>query len=119
MQLTINESYLANPDTYVGKGMVEGTSTISRFLIFPMSSDDGYRAAIADALEKSGADGLINVVSDVQIDNYLIYSEVTTTVQGIAIKKKWARNRPPDKAREFTDCAPLKAVVTGPLKRPR
>jgi hypothetical protein len=88
MQLTINESYLAHPDTYVEKGMVEGTSTISRFLIFPMSNDAGYRAAIADALEKSGADGLINVVSDVQMKNYFIYSEVKTIVRGIAIKKK-------------------------------
>lgn len=88
MQLTINESYLARPDAYLEQGMVEGTSTISRFLFFPLSMDAGYRAAIADAVKNSGADGLINVVSDVQVTNYIIYSEVKTIVRGIAIKKK-------------------------------
>jgi len=88
MQLTINESYLAYPDTYLEQGMVEGSSTVSFFLFFPLTTDNGYRAAIEDALQKSGADGLINVVSDQQWKNYIIYSEIRTTVRGIAVKKK-------------------------------
>jgi hypothetical protein len=88
MQLTINESYLAHPDSYEVKGMVEGASTISYFLMFPVSMNAGYRAAVTDALQRSGADGLINVVSDQQRTNYLIYWEVKTIVRGTAIKKK-------------------------------
>ncbi len=88
MQLTINESYLAHPDSYQEIGVVEGKSTVSYFLFLPLSTDNGYRAAVADALQKSGADGLINVVSDLQVKNYIIYGERNTIVRGMAIKKK-------------------------------
>jgi len=89
MQFGVNEEYLAHPEAYEVLGEAEGSSTISWFLIFPLSLNAGYEAAIKDALSKSGGDALINVKSDVRTFSFLyLYREVRTVVHGTAIKKK-------------------------------
>jgi hypothetical protein len=89
LQLGVNESYLTHPDAYTVLGMVEGTSTVTSVLGFPFVGDAGYRAAVQDALAKTpGGDGLINVVSDSRRQWMFFTSSMTTTVRGLAIKKK-------------------------------
>jgi hypothetical protein len=88
MYLNVNESYAAHPDGYQVLGMVEGQSSMTQVLFFPPNGDAGYRAAIDDALKKSGGDGLINVVVDVKGQSGFFISTRTTVVRGLAIKKK-------------------------------
>lgn len=89
LQMTVNESYLTHPDAYTVLGQVEGTSSCAvLFGIFMTASNNGYAAAMEDAVRKSGADGLINCVADVQYRNFLIGHSITTKVRGLAIKKK-------------------------------
>ena len=86
--ITSNESYLTHPDLYTVLGQTEGTSTITSILGFPPTGDAGYRSAMDEAMRKASADGLINVVADVKHTNMLIFHQWTTTVRGLAIKKK-------------------------------
>jgi hypothetical protein len=87
-QFGVNESYLTHPDSYEVLGMTEGVGTASGVLFFMPTGDAGYRAAIQQALSKAGADGLINVVADVQYNEYYFFRTWKTTVRGLAIKKK-------------------------------
>jgi hypothetical protein len=88
LYLNTNESYAAHPEGYTVLGMVEGQASITAVLFFPASGDAGYRAAIDDALRKSGGDGLINCVVDVKTEWGIFVTIRTTIVRGLAIKKK-------------------------------
>ena len=66
--------------------MVEGMATATGILGF-VSGDCSYQAALKDALSKSGAKGLSNIVVDHKIKNVLsIYAEYTTIVRGVPVK---------------------------------
>jgi hypothetical protein len=88
----INEEYIAHSDDFEVIGDVVGTSSVTFFLIFPLSVDCGYLAAYNDALMNAGdagAEDLINVFSDVRVTNVLfIFRTVETTVYAKAIKRK-------------------------------
>ena len=62
--------------------MIEGRATAKGILGF-VSGDCSYQAAIKDALEKSGAKGITNIVVDYKVKNTLgIVAEYTTIVRG-------------------------------------
>lgn len=91
----VNESYIAKPGDYVVLDEVEGRATsASLFGIIPLRTDSGYLSAYQDAMansEHSGANGLIEVFSDVKITyapfRFLpIYTSWTTIVYGRAIR---------------------------------
>ena len=66
--------------------MVEGVST-AKGIIGIVSGDCSYDAALQDALSKSGAKGLKNIVVDHNVKNILgIVAEYTTIVRGVPIK---------------------------------
>ena len=66
--------------------MVEGRAMATGILGF-VSGDCSYDAALQDALSKSGAKGLTNIVVDHEVKNILhIYAEYTTIVRGVAVK---------------------------------
>lgn len=83
-----NESYLTHPDDYTVIGQVEGKGSVMSVLGFPPTGDAGLRAAMQDAMRGAGADGLINVVADVTVNNMFLFYTYTTTVRALAIKKK-------------------------------
>lgn len=69
-----------------GGKMVEGKATATG-IIGIVTGDCSYDAALKDALEKSGAKELKNIVVDHQVKNILfVYAEYTTIVRGIAVK---------------------------------
>jgi hypothetical protein len=71
----------------VSGNMVEGTATAKGILGF-ISGDCSYEAALKDALAKSGAKGLKNIVVDHKVKNILgIVAEYTTIVRGVPTKK--------------------------------
>jgi len=87
--MTIDQEYQAYPDSFEVLGFVEGTSSNQNILGVIAVGNGGYRAAIDNAVKKSGADGLINCVADIQSTNVLfLFSTSKTIVRGLAIKRK-------------------------------
>ena len=66
--------------------MVEGTAT-AEGILGVIYGDCSYETALKDALEKSGARSLKNIVVDYKIKNILwVYGEYTTVVRGVPVR---------------------------------
>jgi len=66
--------------------MAEGRAMASGILGV-VTGDCSYKAALQDALERSGARELKNIVIDYHVKNILfIYAEYTTIVRGVPVK---------------------------------
>ena len=66
--------------------MVEGSATC-KGILGVVTGDCSYETALQDALKRSGAKGLKNIVVDHHVKNILgIVAEYTTIVRGIPIK---------------------------------
>ena len=66
--------------------MVEGRAMATGILGF-VSGDCSYESALQDALTKSGAKKLTNIIIDYEVKNILyIYAEYTTIVKGVPVK---------------------------------
>jgi hypothetical protein len=87
--MTIDQEYEAFPERFEILGLTEGTSSNSNILGIVSVGDGGYIAAMQDAMQRVGADGLINCVADVKSTGVLfIFSSSKTVVRGLAIKRK-------------------------------
>lgn len=87
--LSIDQEYMANPDQFEILGLTEGTSSNTNILGIFSAGNGGYIAAMEDAMDKVGADGIINCVADVKSTSVLFFfSSSKTVVRGLAIKKK-------------------------------
>jgi hypothetical protein len=66
--------------------MVDGSAT-AKGILGVVWGDASYETALQDALKRSGAKGLKNIIVDHHVKNVLgIVAEYTTTVRGIPIK---------------------------------
>ena len=69
------------------KGTMAEGRAMAKGIIGVVTGDCSYEAALQDALSKSGAKQLTNIVVDYEIMNILgIYAEYTTVVRGVAVK---------------------------------
>ena len=67
--------------------MVEGRAMATGILGF-VTGDCSYEAALKDALSRSGARALSNIIVDHHVKNVLfIYAEYTTIVKGFPVRK--------------------------------
>ena len=74
-------------------GRVEGQSRAHYILGYGPMGDDSLKAAVADALSQKGGDTLVNITIDrstTMFPPYLgsIYTAVTTTISGTAVRFK-------------------------------
>ena len=87
--MTLDQEYQAYPDRFEILGLTEGSATNTNILGIVSTGNGGYIAAMEDAMNKVGADGLINCVADVKSTSVLfVFSSSTTIVRGLAIRKK-------------------------------
>ena len=87
--MSIDQEYLAHPDQFEVLGLTEGLSGNTNILGIVSTGNGGYIAAMEDAMNKAGADGLINCVADVKTSSILFFfSSSKTIVRGLAIKRK-------------------------------
>ena len=78
---------LTGEDVVTRLGRTSGSSTSGFILFIPFGSPSPIRSALSEALEKNGADGLVEVTVDKTVVNFLyLFGTTTTTVEGTAIK---------------------------------
>lgn len=74
-------------DVFTKLGRTSGSSTSGYILFFPFGSSTPVRSALEEAMEKTSADGLVEVTVDKTVFNVLfLFGTTTTTVEGTAIK---------------------------------
>jgi len=87
--ISLDQEYLANPDQFEILGLTEGLSGNTNILGIVSIGNGGYIAAMEDAMNKVGADGIINCVTDIKSTGFLfLFSSSKTIVRGLAIRKK-------------------------------
>lgn len=87
--ISLDQEYLANPDQFEILGLTEGSSGNTNILGIVSIGNGGYIAAMEDAMNKVGADGIINCVADIKSTGFLfLFSSSKTVVRGLAIRKK-------------------------------
>lgn len=87
--MTLDQEYQAHPDQFEVLGLVEGSSSNTNILGLVNTGNGGYIKAIDNAIQKTGADGLVNCVADIKSTGVLfLFSKSTTVVRGLAIKRK-------------------------------
>lgn len=78
---------LTGEDVFTKLGRTSGSSTSGFIFFIPFGTTSPVRSALAEALEKTGADGLVEVTVDKTVVNFLyLFGTTTTTVEGTAIK---------------------------------
>lgn len=78
---------LTGEDVYTRLGRTSGSSTSGFIFFIPFGTISPVRSALAEALEKADADGLVEVTVDKTVVNFLyLFGTTTTTVEGTAIK---------------------------------
>jgi hypothetical protein len=87
--MTLDQEYQAYPERFEILGLTEGTSSNVNVLGLVSIGNAGYIAAMEDAMQKVGADGLINCVADLRSTSVLfLFATNKTVVRGLAIKRK-------------------------------
>ena len=74
------------PGEYTELGPARGNSTGYYIFFFPVSPRSTLESAMAEALETTQADALINVTADVKMTYLILVNFITTTVYGDAVK---------------------------------
>ncbi len=75
-------------DSYVVIGSAKGSASGTVWLFIPALPDNPSELARNDAIKSSGGDALIEVTEQTKTSSFLLFTVVTTTVQGTAIKIK-------------------------------
>ena len=74
---------------YVILGNASGSKSLVYLLgLFPISSANTIRSAIADAVSSQGGDAMINVTVETYSQYWILFSRVVTSVYGDVIKFK-------------------------------
>lgn len=74
------------PGEYTELGPARGDSTGFYIFFIPIGPRSTLESALAEALETTQADALINVTADVKMTYLILVNFITTTVYGDAVK---------------------------------